>query len=114
MSKIENNDVFAYRDMGIQRVSFKGFENNIIQMDIGVWNYGAIVSALVRYKYSESEVEAIISNSLMLMLNPSSVSEEYSNEKLNEFNEFQEYREKCKARAKELLTIGETMEIKEM
>ena len=43
MSKIENNDVFAYKDMGIQRVSFKGFENNIIQMDIGVWNYGAIV-----------------------------------------------------------------------
>ena len=114
MSKIENNDVFAYKDMGIQRVSFKGFENNIIQMDIGVWNYGAIVSALIRQKYSESEVEAIVSNSLMLMQNPSSISEKESNEKINEFNEFQEYREKCKARAKELLTIGETMGIKEM
>ena len=114
MSKIENNDVFAYKDMGIQRVSFKGFENNIIQMDIGVWNYGAIVSALIRQKYSESEVEAIVSNSLMLMQNPSSISEKESNEKINEFNEFQEYREKCKARAKELLSIGETMEIKEM
>lgn len=114
MSKIGNNDVFAYKDMGIQRVSFKGFENNIIQMDIGVWNYGAIVSALIRQKYSESEVEAIVSNSLMLMQNPSSVSEEESNEKLNEFNEFQEYREKCKARAKELLAIGKTMGIKEM
>lgn len=50
----------------------------------------------------------------MLMQNPSSVSEEESNEKLNEFNEFQEYREKCKARAKELLSIGDEMGIKEM
>jgi hypothetical protein len=88
--------------------------DNFITLPIAVWNYGAIVSALIRHKYSESEVEAIVSNSLMLMQNPSSVSEEESNEKLNEFNEFQEYREKCKARAKELLAIGETMGIKEM
>lgn len=85
-----------------------------IDLPTAVWNYGAIVSALIRYKYSESDVEAIVSNSLMLMQNPSSVSEEESNEKMNEFNEFQEYREKCKSRAKELLTIGETMGIKEM
>lgn len=87
---------------------------DFIALPTAVWNYGAIVSALIRYKYSESEVEAIVSNSLMLMQNPSSVSEEESNDKMNEFNEFQEYREKCKARAKELLTIGETMGIKEM
>lgn len=85
-----------------------------IALPTAVWNYGAIVSALIRYKYSESEVEAIVSNSLMLMQNPSSISEEESNEKMNEFNEFQKYREKCKARAKELLTIGETMKIKEV
>jgi hypothetical protein len=87
---------------------------DFITLPIAVWNYGAIVSALIRHKYSESEVEAIVSNSLMLMQNPSSVSEEYSNEKMNEFNEFQVYREKCKARAKELLSIGEEMGIKEM
>lgn len=87
---------------------------DFITLPIAVWNYGAIVSALIRHKYSESEVEAIVSNSLMLMQNPSSVSEEESNEKMNEFNEFQEYREKCKARAKELLSIGEEMGIKEM
>lgn len=87
---------------------------DFIDLPTAVWNYGAIVSALIRYKYSESEVEAIVSNSLMLMQNPSIVSEEESNEKMKEFNEFQEYREKCKARAKELLTIGETMGIKEM
>lgn len=88
--------------------------NDIVTLPIAVWNYGAIVSALIRYKYSENEVEAIVSNSLMLMQNPSSVSEEESNEKLNEFNEFQEYREKCKARAKELLSIGKEIGIKEM
>ena len=87
---------------------------DFITLPIAVWNYGAIVSALIRHKYSESEVEAIVSNSLMLMQNPSSVSEEESNEKMNEFNEFQEYREKCKARAKELLAIGDEMGIKEM
>ena len=87
---------------------------DFITLPIAVWNYGAIVSALIRYKYSESEVEAIVSNSLMLMQNSSSVSEEESNEKLNEFNEFQECREKCKVRAKELLSIGEEMGIKEM
>ena len=87
---------------------------DMVTLPVAVWNYGAIVSALIRYKYSESEVEAIVSNSLMLMQNPSSVSEEESNEKMNEFNEFQEYREKCKARAKELLAIGDEMEIKEM
>ena len=84
---------------------------DFITLPTAVWNYGAIVSALIRYKYSESEVEAIVSNSLMLMQNPSSVSEEESNGKMDELNEFQEYREKCKARAKELLTIGETMKI---
>ena len=114
MSKIENNDVFAYKDMGIQRVSFKGFENNIIQMDIGVWNYGAIVSSLIRQKYSDSDVEAIVSNCIMLMQNPSSVSEEESNDKMNEFNEFQEDRNEGKARANELLSMGEERGIKEM
>lgn len=87
---------------------------DFITLPIAVWNYGAIVSALIRHKYSENEVEAIVSNCIMLMQNPSSVSEEESNEKMNEFNEFQEYREKCKSRAKELLSIGEEMGIKEM
>ena len=87
---------------------------DFITLPTAVWNYGAIVSALIRHKYSENEVEAIVSNCIMLMQNPSSVSEEESNEKMNEFNKFQEYREKCKARAKELLSIGEEMGIKEM
>lgn len=109
-------DIIVKNHLGRPQMTIKvgmGSED-FIALPTAVWNYGAIVSALIRHKYSESEVEAIVSNSLMLMQNPSSVSEEESNEKMNEFNEFQEYREKCKARAKELLAIGETMGIKEI
>lgn len=112
----ETQDIVIGNDCGrfVVSVKVEVGSNDFVTLPIAVWNYGAIVSALIRYKYSESEVEAIISNSLMLMQNPSSVSEEESNEKMNEFNEFQEYREKCKVRAKELLSIGEEMGIKEM
>lgn len=112
----EVQDIVIGNDCGRFKVSVKveAESNDIVTLPTAVWNYGAIVSSLIRHKYSESEVEAIVSNSLMLMQNPSSVSEEESNEKMNEFNEFQEYREKCKARAKELLSIGEEMGLKEM
>ena len=112
----ESQDIVIGNDCGrfVISVKVEVGSNDFVTLPIAVWNYGAIVSALIRYKYSESDVEAIVSNSLMLMQNPSSVSEEESNDKMKELNEFQEYREKCKARAKELLTIGETMGIKEM
>lgn len=112
----ESQDIVIGNDCGrfVISVKVEAGSNDFVTLPIAVWNYGAIVSALIRHKYSENEVEAIVSNSLMLMQNPSSVSEEESNEKLNEFNEFQEYREKCKVRAKELLSIGEEMGIKEM
>ena len=112
----ESQDITIGYDCGrfVVSVKVEAESNDFVTLPIAVWNYGAIVSALIRHKYSENEVEAIVSNSLMLMQNPSSVSEEESNENLNEFNEFQEYREKCKVRAKELLSIGEEMGIKEM
>lgn len=75
-------------------------------LEPGIWNYGAIVSALVRTKYSESESEAILANSLLLISNPSSISDEEVTDKQKEFNDFQEWREKCKAKAKELLELG--------
>lgn len=112
----ESQDIVIGNDCGrfVVSVKVEVGSNDMVTLPVAVWNYGAIVSALIRHKYSESEVEAIVSNSLMLMQNPSSVSEEDSNEKMNEFNEFQEYREKCKARAKELLSIGKEMGIKEI
>ena len=112
----ESQDIVIGNDCGrfVVSVKIKAGSNDFVTLPIAVWNYGAIVSALIRHKYSENEVEAIVSNCIMLMQNSSSVSEWESNEKMNEFNEFQEYRNKCKARAKELLSIGETMGIKEM
>lgn len=109
-----NKDIIINNCIGRKVITFIGLEDNYITLPPSVWNYGAIVSALIRHKYSENEVEAIVNNCIMLMQNPSSVSEEESNEKMNEFNEFQVYREKCKARAKELLSIGDEMGIKEI
>lgn len=112
----ESQDITIGYDCGrfVVSVKVEAESNDFVTLPIAVWNYGAIVSALIRHKYSENEVEAIVNNCIMLIQNPSSVSEEESKEKMNEFNEFQEYREKCKARAKELLVIGETMGIKEI
>ena len=58
---------------------------------------GALVNAMVRSKYSEDEVEAIVCNVLA-----AEITEEHKNEWLA----FQTYREECKARAK---TIIDTM-----
>lgn len=75
-------------------------------MEPGLWDYASIVTALVRYKYSNNTVEAILANSLLLMTNPSSISDEEIMDKQKEFNDFQAWREKCKAKAKELLELG--------
>lgn len=61
---------------------------------------GALVNAMVRVKYSEDEVEAIVCNVLA-----AKVTEEHKNEWLA----FQAYREECKARAKtviDMMTAG--------
>ena len=56
--------------------------------------YGALVNAMVRAKYSEDEVEAIVCNVLA-----SELTEEHKNEWLS----FQAYRKDCKARAKTII-----------
>lgn len=58
--------------------------------------YGALINAMVRSKYSEDEVEAIVCNVLA-----AEVTEEHKNEWLA----FQAYREECKARAKTIIDI---------
>ncbi len=112
----ETQDVVIGNHLGMKKMTIRvGMDSsNSVTLPPSVWNYGAIVNALIRDKYSESEVEAIISNSLLLMQDSSAVSEEDGTEKVSEFNTFQEYREKCKTRAKELLAIGEELGLKEM
>lgn len=58
--------------------------------------YGALVNAMIRSKYSEDEVEAIVCNVLAAEL-----TEEHKNEWLS----FQAYRGECKARAKTIIDM---------
>ena len=58
--------------------------------------YGELVERLVRKRYSQSQVEAIINNYL-----DDSENSQYK----AEFLEMQAYRKECKAKAKEILGI---------
>lgn len=58
--------------------------------------YGALVNAMVRSKYSEDEVEAIVCNVL---------AAELTEEHKNEWLAFQAYRGECKARAKNIIDM---------
>lgn len=111
----ENQDVVVNNDLGRKKVSIRVGDGSdmTVELETGVWNYGAIVSALMRSKYSEDDVEAIINNNIALLAMPSAVSEEDGQEKLAEFRNMQEWRSQCKARAKELLAIGKEMGLME-
>lgn len=114
MDNYEN--IFWQNDLGRKQVTIRvgnGY-NDYVTLEAGVWNYGAIVNTLIRYKYSADKVEAIVNNCLMLMQNPNVVSEDKANEQMSELDELQNWREKCKARAKELLAIGEELGLETM
>ena len=115
----ENQDVVVNNDLGRKRVTIRVERDcdSTVELETGVWNYGAIVSALVRAKYSADDIEAITNNNIALLTMPSAVSsaasEEDREEKLAEFKEMQEWRSKCKERARELLTIGKSIGLTE-
>ena len=67
--------------------------------------YGPLVTALVRSRYSEDEVEAIVNNALMVQNMPSSCNEIEERSIASEFEDFQNFRLQCKARAKEILSL---------
>lgn len=69
---------------------------DMVTLPVAVWNYGAIVSALIRYKYSESEVEAIMRNLLGKKMDAE-----------NEFEALTEWCNQCKTRAAYLMNLGE-------
>lgn len=107
----EREDITLQNDLGRTKVSVvvgNGYDESV-ELETGVWNYGAIVNALVRFKYPADAAEAIAFNSLMLMQPPSAVSEDKANEQISELDELQNWREKCKARAKELLAVGKEL-----
>ena len=67
--------------------------------------YGPLVTALVRSRYSEDDVEAIVNNALMVQNMPSSCNEIEGRSISAEFEDFLNFRLQCKARAKEILLL---------
>lgn len=69
---------------------------DMVTLPVAVWNYGAIVSALIRHKYSENEVEAIMRNLLGKKMDAE-----------NEFETLNTWCNQCKTRAAYLMNLGE-------
>ena len=67
--------------------------------------YGPLVTALVRSRYSEDEVEAIVNNALMVQNMSSSCNEIEKRRIAAEFEDFLNFRLQCKERAKEILSL---------
>ena len=71
----------------------------------GATYYGPLVTALVRSRYSEDDVEAIVNNALMVQNMPSSCNEIEGRRIAAEFEDFLNFRLQCKTRAKEILSL---------
>lgn len=94
----ESQDIVIGNDCGRFVVSVKvgmGSED-MVTLPVAVWNYGAIVSALIRSRYSESEVEAIMRNLLGKKMDAE-----------NEFEALNTWCNQCKTRAAYLMNLGE-------
>ena len=68
----------------------------MVTLPVAVWDYDAIVSALIRSRYSESEVEAIMRNLLGKKMDAE-----------NEFEALNTWCNQCKTRAAYLMNLGE-------
>lgn len=94
----ESQDIVIGNDCGRFVVSVKvgmGSED-MVTLPVAVWDYDTIVDALVRYKYSAADVEAIVQNKL---------NGEIDADK--EYVELTAWRDKSKARAAHLMNLGE-------
>ena len=94
----ESQDIEITYDCGRFVVSVKvgmGSER-MVTLPVAVWDYGAIVSALIRSRYSESEVEAIMRNLLGKKMDAE-----------NEFEALNTWCNQCKTRAAYLMNLGE-------
>lgn len=94
----ESQDIEITYDCGRFVVSVKvgmGSER-MVTLPVAVWNYGAIVSALIRSRYSQSEVEAIMRNLLGKKMDAA-----------DEFEALTEWCNQCKTRAAYLMNLGE-------
>lgn len=77
-----------------------------VSMPIGVWNKPTIVNNLIRSKYSQDSVEALVNNHLLLLAEwQDKIFEGENPGKLedHEYDELQEWRKLCKQWADEAL-----------
>ena len=94
----ESQDIEITYDCGRFVASVKvgiGSER-MVTLPVSVWDYDAIVSALIRSRYSQSEVEAIMRNFLGKKMDAE-----------NEFEALNTWCNQCKTRAAYLMNLGE-------
>ena len=94
----ESQDIEITYDCGrfVASVKVGMGSDRMVTLPVAVWNYGAIVSALIRIRYSQSEVEAIMRNLLGKKMDAA-----------DEFEALTEWCNQCKTRAAYLMNLGE-------
>lgn len=94
----ESQDIEITYDCGrfVASVKVGMGSEDMVTLPVAVWNYGAIVSALIRSRYSENEVEAIMRNLLGKKMDAE-----------NEFEALNTWCNQCKTRAAYLMNLGE-------
>ena len=94
----ESQDIEITYDCGrfVASVKVGMGSDRMVTLPVAVWNYGAIVSALIRSRYSQSEVEAIMRNFLGKKMDAE-----------NEFEALNTWCNQCKTRAAYLMNLGE-------
>ena len=94
----ESQDIEITYDCGrfVASVKVGMGSDRMVTLPVAVWDYNAIVSALIRSRYSESEVEAIMRNLLGKKMDAE-----------NEFEALNTWCNQCKTRAAYLMNLGE-------
>ena len=94
----ESQDIEITYDCGrfVASVKVGMGSDRMVTLPVAVWDYDAIVSALIRSRYSESEVEAIMRNLLGKKMDAE-----------NEFEALNTWCNQCKTRAAYLMNLGE-------
>ena len=94
----ESQDIEITYDCGrfVASVKVGMGSERMVTLPVAVWDYDAIVSALIRSRYSESKVEAIMRNLLGKKMDAE-----------NEFKALNTWCNQCKTRAAYLMNLGE-------
>ena len=94
----ESQDIEITYDCGrfVASVKVGMGSERMVTLPVAVWDYDAIVSALIRSRYSQSDVEAIMRNLLGKKMDAE-----------NEFEALNTWCNQCKTRAAYLMNLGE-------